>query len=181
MLALPLKDAFEQFANETGRQLHLEIEPGTFLVANAGSIVCEVQDLVSTGTEGYNFIRSNTGMTEILRPSLYGAQHPIHLVPRTDRELNNEKEYVIVGHCCESGDLLSPAPDQTDVLASRELPEAQIGDYLVIAETGAYCAAMATKNYNSFPEAAEVLLQSDGNSKLIRERQTLDQIIQNEC
>lgn len=174
----PVKEAFEDFARETGRELHLEIEPGTWLVANSCSLVSTIQDLVHTGDEGFHFLKLDTGMTEILRPSLYGSQHPLILLPRkkTDRIV----PYVAVGHCCESGDLITPAPDAPDVLATRELPEAQVGDLCVIEGAGAYCAGMNAKNYNAFPEAPEVLLRQDRSLRLIRKRQTLDQILANE-
>ena len=58
--------------------------------------------------------------------------------------------------------------------------EARIGDALVIGGAGAYCSAMCCKNYNSFPEAAEVLLRKNGELRLIRKRQTLDQMLANE-
>lgn len=80
-IGAPVMGDFEAFAEETGRELKLEIEPGTFLVANAGSLVCTAQDLVSTGNGGYEFIKLDAGMTELLRPSLYGALHPIVVVP----------------------------------------------------------------------------------------------------
>ena len=117
-------------------------------------------------------------MTELLRPSLYGAQHPIITIPK-DPEVP-PTDYIVCGHCCESGDILTPAPDQPEVLQPRTLARASIGDPCVIEGAGAYCAAMPAKNYNSFPEAAEILLRQDGNLQLIRKRQTLDQILQNE-
>ncbi|MFV0445809.1 MAG: diaminopimelate decarboxylase [Planctomycetaceae bacterium] len=171
--------AFEQFAQEHGRKLHLEVEPGTMLVANAGAVVATVIDVIDTGTEGRRFIKVDSGMTEVLRPSLYGAQHPITLVPRDDRG-SVEHDYVIAGHCCESGDILTPEPGNPEGLLPRRLPEAKIGDALVIGGAGAYCAGMASKNYNSFPEAPEVLLRSDGSTQLIRRRQTLEQVLENE-
>jgi diaminopimelate decarboxylase len=97
-----VKDVFEEFATKFGRKLHLEIEPGTFLSANCCSLVCLVHDVVTTGTnEGRTFIKLNAGMTELLRPSLYGSQHPQIVVPRTPTEETGS--YVVVGHCCESG------------------------------------------------------------------------------
>ena len=68
----PVEDLFT-FEKETGRKLKLEIEPGTFLLAHACSLVSNIQDVTSTGKEGYRFLKLNSGMTEILRPSLYGA------------------------------------------------------------------------------------------------------------
>ena len=175
----PVKRAFEDFAERTGRRLSLEIEPGTFLVANAGALITTVQDVTSTGPEGHSFLKLDAGMTEILRPSLYGAQHPIVTLPREGNE-HETSAYVVAGHCCESGDILTPAPDQPDVLAPRELSVCGVGDLCVIEGVGAYCSSMSSKNYNSFPENPEVLLRTDGSTALIRKRQSLDQILENE-
>lgn len=177
----PVRDAIAQLAEETGRKLHFEIEPGTYLVANAGAILSRVQDLVNTGAAGRKFIKLDTGMTDLLRPSLYGAQHPIFLAKKSGRSVPAETEnYIVVGHCCESGDLVSCAPGEPETLSEKTFPRAEIGDFCIIGGAGAYCSAMATKNYNSFPESAEVMLGSDGSARLIRRRQTLEQIIQNE-
>lgn len=175
----PIAEEFERFAREHGRQLHMEIEPGTFLVANAGTLVATVIDVVDTGDSGYQFIKIDAGMTELLRPSLYGAQHPIAVVPAIEEE-RGQREYLVAGHCCESGDILTPAPDNPEGLETRLLTEARIGDGLVIGGSGAYCAAMPAKNYNSFPEAVELLLASDGTQHLVRRRQSLDQLLANE-
>lgn len=174
----PVRAKFEQFAAETGRQIHLEVEPGTFLVANAGAVLAKVQDVVSTGAGGYDFIKLDTGMTELLRPSIYGAQHPISILQECPSE--NTRDYVVVGHCCESGDILTPAPGDPELLATRNLPEAKIGDFCVIGGAGAYASGMTPKHYNSYPEAAEVMLESSGVPRLIRRRQKLEDIWANE-
>lgn len=177
----PVRDAIAQLAEETGRRLHFEIEPGTYLVANAGAILARVQDVVDTGAAGRKFIKLDSGMTDILRPSLYGAQHPIFLAKKPGRAVPAETEnYVVVGHCCESGDLVSCAPGEPETLAERALPRAEIGDFCIVGGAGAYCAAMSAKNYNSFPESAEAMLCENGEMRLIRRRQTLEQIVQNE-
>lgn len=172
----PVRAAFEELARETGRRIHLEIEPGTYLLANTCALVTAIQDVVST--DAYSFLKLDAGMTEILRPSLYGSQHPLIVLPRSPT--GNFLPYVAVGHCCESGDLLTPAPDRPEVLAPRELPEAAPGDLCVIEGVGAYCSAMSAKNYNSFPQAAEILLRENGELSLIRRRQTLEQMLENE-
>jgi diaminopimelate decarboxylase len=174
----PVKEKFEEFAAETGRKIRLEVEPGTFLVANACALLSKVQDVVSTGEGGYDFIKLNTGMTELLRPSIYGAQHPISLL-QADEQLA-VKPYVVVGHCCESGDILTPAPGDPELLATRELPVAKIGDYCVIDGSGAYASGMTPKHYNSYPEAAEVMLDASNTPRLIRRRQKLEDIWMNE-
>ena len=172
----PVKNELEHFFQSTGRKLHLEIEPGTFLVANAGSLLSTVQDIVSTKPLGHEFIKLDSGMTEVLRPSLYGAQHPIVVL----KDSEETSEYIIVGHCCESGDLFSCAPGEPEALKERKLKKVEIGDLVCIDGSGAYCAGMSTKNYNSFPEAPEVLITKEGQVQLIRQRQTLDQMLVNE-
>lgn len=174
----PVKEAFVNLFEKTGRKIHLEIEPGTWLVGNACSILTTVKDVVDTGENGRQFIKSDTGMTEILRPSLYAAQHPIHILK--DGEAIDSEDYIVVGHCCESGDLLTPSPDDPEKLSPRTLPKSNIGDLMVIDGTGAYCSSMTAKNYNSFPEAAEVIIRTDGDLALIRKRQKLESIWENE-
>lgn len=173
----PVKEAFEQFAAETGRQIHLEIEPGTYLVANGVAILSRIQDIVDTGADGYTFFRIDSGMTDILRPSLYGAQHPLVVVPKdAANDGAGAEDVIVVGHCCESGDILTPVPADPEALKVRSLQKASIGDYLVIEGAGAYCSSMCAKNYNSFPASAEVMLDADGTSRLIRKRQDLSAI-----
>ncbi len=149
-----LADELKNFQQDTGRKLQLELEPGSFLVVNAGILIASVDDVVDTGTNGYHFLKLNTGMNDILRPSLYGAQHPIASLSTA----SETQDYVIVGHNCESGDLLSPAPGQPEASAVRTLPGTNIGDLILIGGTGAYCAAMSAHGYNSFPNAQEVVI-----------------------
>src|SRR6266704_112093 len=148
-----VREAFVDFHRRTGRKLRLEIEPGAYLVANA-----------------------DAGMTEVTRPSLYGAQHPITVVAGG----RATARVVFVGPCCESGDVLTPAPGDPEALAPREVPRPEIGDLVVVGGAGAYCAAMCTGNYNSYPLAPEVLREPDGSLRLVRRRQTLEQMLANE-
>jgi diaminopimelate decarboxylase len=139
-----------------------------------------VDDKVDTGKEGYTFIKTDTGMSEILRPTLYGVQHVINAVAH-EGELPEEQEaVVVVGHSCESGDILTPTPGDAEGVDRISLPRLNIGDYLVIEDCGAYCASMCAVNYNSFPQAAEVLIRENGDLTLIRKRQTMEQMIMNE-
>lgn len=170
----------ENFAREHGRELALEVEPGSYIAVNCGALICTVSDVVETTSDGgYHFIKIDAGMSEIVRPSMYGGQHPIVVVPRGD-EQRGTGDYLVAGHCCESGDVLTPAPGDPEALQTRQLVEARVGDALVIEGAGAYCSGMAAKNYNAFPECAEVLIKSDGTAELIRKRQTLEQMLQNE-
>jgi diaminopimelate decarboxylase len=164
------------FRDRYGRALHLEIEPGTYLVANAGAVVATCVDVVDTGSTGYLFAKLDAGMTEVTRPSLYGAQHPI-VVLAEDRP---PAEVLFVGPCCESGDLLTPARGDPEALGPRRVPRPAIGDLVVIGGAGAYCAAQSIINYNSFPQAPEVMREPDGTLRLLRRRQTLEQMYANE-
>lgn len=145
------RSSLANFTEATGRKIKLEIEPGTFLVAHAGTLVARVDDIVDTGKEGYAFIRLNTGMNDFLRSSLYGAQHKIEVI----NEAIETKSYVVVGHNCESGDILTPAKGDPESIEPRELKVAKIGDEVRIYDMGAYCASMRARGYNSFPIATE--------------------------
>jgi len=182
----PVTEAFKTFAEENdGRELKLEIEPGTYLVAMAGALVSSVQDKVATtGEGGHVFLKMDAGMTDVLRPSLYGAIHPITILPGSgdSADVGDETEsVVVVGHCCESGDLMTPKEGEPEAIGERELRKASIGDIIVMDGSGAYCAGMSTKNYNSFPEAPEVLVDDKGEVHLIRARQPVEAIWANEC
>ncbi len=171
-----VRGELEAFRRRDGRALGLEVEPGTFLVANAGAIVAACMDVVDTGSEGYVFAKLDAGMPELMRPSLYGAQHPIDVLA----EGREQTAVVFVGPCCESGDILTPAPGDPEALAPRWVPRPRIGDLVVIGGAGAYCAAMATINYNSYPQAPEVMLEADGSLVLLRRRQEPEQVWANE-
>merc|ERR1712127_162 len=103
----PVADVFKTFAAENdGRELKLEIEPGTYLVAMAGALVSTVQDkVITTGEDGHVFLKMDAGMTDVLRPSLYGAIHPLTIFPGSgvSSDVGEDTESaVVVGHCCES-------------------------------------------------------------------------------
>jgi len=172
-----VRGELEAFRERDGRALSLEIEPGTYLVAQAGVVVATCVDVVDTGKDGYLFAKLDTGMTEVTRPSLYGAQHPVDVVGGAGRE---PAAVVFVGPCCESGDVLTPAPGDPETLGPRWLPRPRIGDLVLVGGAGAYCSAMSTINYNSYPQAPEVMLEPDGRLTLLRQRQTFEQMLANE-
>jgi len=142
------------YEQRTTRKIQLEIEPGTWLVAHAGTLIAEVVDIVDTGADGHTFLRINTGMNDIIRPSMYGAQHKIEIV----NTATEKQEYVVVGHNCETGDILTTATGDPESIAPRLLNKANIGDAIKIYDTGAYCASFAAHGYNSFPNAKEIFV-----------------------
>lgn len=162
-----------EFYNITGRKLHLEIEPGGFLVANSGSLITTVIDKVSTGKTGYEFVKIDSGMTEIMRPILYGAQHPLIVVNNSAKT----GQFVVAGHCCESGDILTPYPDDPEAISTRLLNVPEIGDPLVIEAAGAYSAYLSAQNYNSFLLRPEVLLRENGELVEIARRETMQEML----
>ena len=169
----PVKQAFEEFAAETGRRLHLEIEPGTYLAANSCLLLARISDIVDTGMHGYRFLKLDASMTELLRPMMYGDRHPIRLLGKADRATT---PYVVVGTCCESGDLFTPRQGNPEQIDTVLLPEAERGDYVAVMGVGAYGSAMCAKNYNSRPACAEAMIRSDGSHRLITRAEKLEEV-----
>lgn len=173
----PVKEAFEEFAAETGRRLRLEIEPGTYLAANSCLLLARVSDVVDTGPEGYRFLKLDASMTELLRPMIYGDRHPIRLLGKGDAATI---PYVVVGTCCESGDIFTPAQGDPEQIGTVLLPKAAWGDCVAVMGAGAYGTAMSAKNYNSRPACAEAMILSDGSHRLITRAQEPEEIWERE-
>jgi diaminopimelate decarboxylase len=137
-------------------------------------LITTIQDITDTGEQGYTFLKVDGGMTEVMRPSLYGAQHPLVVVNNLPEE---HIKYVVVGHCCESGDLLTPYPNDPEAISERLLQKAEIEDLLVVEGVGAYCAYMSVQNYNSFPLRPEVMRRVGGELVEICRRETLSEML----
>ncbi len=169
-------EKFEEFYKKTWRKIHLEVEPWKYLVINSCSVIAKVADIVDTGKTWYEFVRINSWMTDMPRVSMYWVQEPIYI-------LNDEiekKEYVMIGHCCESWDIITCKLYDQETIETRLLNKANIWDLVVIDWTWAYNSSMSMKNYNSFPESAELLLRKDGSIVEIRKREALEEIWRNE-
>jgi diaminopimelate decarboxylase len=182
------REMIETFYRKTGRKLVMTVEPGTFLMANAGFLVTTVIDKKQTGSHGFKFLIVNGGMETNARPLFYGSRHPFYLISSDSALLSAEHDLsrlsdisdrrVIVGKCCESGD--SQCLDALGSITPRMMADAQVGDYVIIGGAGAYCSAMSPHNYNSYNQAAEVLLRTTGELQVIRKQQTLEQMVENE-
>jgi len=178
------KTRIEDFYRRTGRKLWMEIEPGTYIVANSGYAVTRVIDMKNTTRS--NFIIIDGGMEINSRPLLYGSRHPVYVVSGDGTAVKSSEfndvsggySAVVAGKCCESGDCQTLAPEGHSV--PRAMAEPAVGDLIVIGGTGAYCSSMAPFNYNSHTQAPEVLRTADGDLRLIRKKQTLDQLLENE-
>lgn len=170
-----LSESFEEFSRAYGREIQLQVEPGRFIVAECGHLIAEVQTVKST--PDYEFIIVNTGLNHNPRPAMYGSYHPIRFVSRDGREMKGEREYVVAGYLCESGDVFTVRADGT--LAPRSFPEVRLGDLMVMGHVGAYSHAMKN-DYNSMNLPASILIPSEGEPRVIERRGTLDDIIRRE-
>ncbi len=162
--------ARREIAQRQGHPVHLEIEPGRFLVAEAGVLLAEVR---ATKTMGRNFFALvDAGFNDLMRPSMYGSHHGISVLAH-DGIARTPRATVVAGPLCESGDVFTQG--EGGVVLTRELPEAQVGDLLIFHDTGAYGASMSS-NYNSRPLIPEVLVDG-GQARLIRRRQTVQELL----
>jgi len=158
-----------------GHPIRLEIEPGRFLVAEAGYLITEIRAVKQQGN--FTFYLVDAGFNNLARPILYGAYHPISICPADGEDVNRpEIEAIVGGPLCESGDIFTQ--QEGGLVTPRWLPKAQVGDWLIIERAGAYGFVMGS-NYNSKPLAAEVLIH-EGQARLIRRRQTFDDMIREE-
>ena len=143
--------------------LTLIMEPGRFIVGNAAVLLARV--LYRKRSGGTDYVVADAGMTELLRPSHYGAFHRVQAVRRRDAK----RRVDVVGPVCESGDFLA---------LDRELDDLQPGDYLAVCDVGAYGYAMAS-NYNSRLRPAEVLVDGD-RFAVITARETYEDLVRRE-
>lgn len=164
--------ARERIAAHLGHRVKLEIEPGRFLVAESGVLVSQVRAVKEMGSR--HFVLVDAGFSDLMRPSMYGSYHHISLLPVDGRALGDATvESVVAGPLCESGDVFTQL--EGGKVETRALPAAQVGDYLVFHDTGAYGASMSS-NYNSRPLIPEVLFEN-GAPREIRRAQTIQELL----
>ena len=158
-----LSKRFLEFCKLYGRDLTLAFEPGKFLVSEAGFFLVKVN--VVKQTTSTVFAGIDSGFNHLIRPMFYGATHFIENISNPE---GKKRFYSVVGYICE-----------TDTFASnRQIAEISEGDILCFRNAGAYCYTMAS-NYNSRPRPAEVLW-IDGQAKLIRKAETLEDLLRNQ-
>lgn len=147
------------------KKYRIIFEPGRFVSANSGILVGRV--LFIKQTKMKNFAICDSGMGDLIRPTLYGAYHEVY--PLMRREKSSKWMYDIVGPICESGDFLAK---------DRHIQALHAGDYLAFMTAGAYGFVMAS-NYNSRPLCAEVLVKGN-RFEIVRKRQKLQDLIAGE-
>ena len=141
--------------------LHLLLEPGRFLVAQAGALLTTVINVKKNGDK--TFVITDAGMNDLIRPALYQANHEIVPVRQPSSPATTLVD--IVGPVCESGDFFA---------RDRDLPNAKPGDLLAILDAGAYGMSLSS-NYNTRPRPAEVLANG-AEHRLIRRRETVKEL-----
>ncbi len=162
-LGKKLGDTFNQFCIDYGKELEIWFEPGKFIVSEAGLLL--VRTNVIKTTPATVFAGVDSGMNHLLRPMMYDAYHEIINLSNPE---GTGRVYTVVGYICE-----------TDTFGfDRKISEIREGDILAIKNAGAYGFSMAS-NYNSRPKPAEVLI-IEGKTKLIRKRETIDDLLRNQ-
>lgn len=145
--------------------LRILLEPGRFMVGNAGVLLTQVLYEKRGTVKRFKII--DAGMNDLIRPALYEGHHDI--VPVLEKEGNIKQLVDVVGPICESGDFFAQA---------REIPAVEEGEYLAVMSAGAYAFTMAS-NYNSRPLPAEILIKGS-EAIVIRQRQTYEDLISGE-
>jgi diaminopimelate decarboxylase len=143
--------------------LQLIMEPGRFIVGNAGVLLTRV--LYRKHSGGKEYVITDAGMTELLRPSHYGAFHRIEAVHAADERVHAD----VVGPVCESGDFLA---------LDRDMQNVRPGELLAVFDVGAYGFVMAS-NYNSRPRGAEILVEGD-RFAIVTARENYETLVQQE-
>jgi diaminopimelate decarboxylase len=145
-----------------GFEVRLLLEPGRFLIAQAGALLAKVLYVKRNGSK--TFVITDAGMNDLIRPALYQAYHEI--LPVVHNPLAKPDIVDVVGPVCETGDFFA---------RDRQMPEVKEGDLVAILDAGAYGMSLSS-NYNSRPRPAEVLVEGKG-ARLIRRRETIRDLV----
>jgi diaminopimelate decarboxylase len=159
-----------KFSTDYGKELQFMIEPGRYIPAESGVLLGTVHAVKNNGF--IKFAGTDLGFSVLPRPMLYDSWHDIEVYRRDDGPLFREGQLDlinIVGNMCESGDYIA---------RERMLPPLAEGDVLGVLDTGAYCYAMSSI-CNQRQRPAEILIREDSSVKLIRRRDTYEDMIQN--
>lgn len=161
-----LTEVIESWMDKYGTRIRIKMEPGRYVVAECGALLGTVHTVKYNGNKKY--IGTDIGFNVLVRPAMYDSHHDIEFY-RNDSILKSDitAAATVVGNICETGDILAK---------DRELPEACEGDLIGIMDAGAYGYSMAS-NYNNRLRPAEILIGLDGSPRLIRRRDTFDDLM----
>jgi diaminopimelate decarboxylase len=153
--------------NDYGKEIEFKIEPGRYIVAESSILLGKV-NAVKTNYK-IRYVGTDLGFNVLLRPAMYDSHHDVEIYRTNGTPSLKEESVRIVGNICETGDIIAK---------DRILPEIFEKDILGVLDSGAYGYSMSS-NYNNRLRPAEVLIQSDGTSRLIRRRDTLEDLVRN--
>jgi diaminopimelate decarboxylase len=162
-----LTEVINTWVKDYGKEIEIKIEPGRYIVAESSILLGRVY---ATKTN-YNvkYIGTDLGFNVLVRPVMYDSHHDIEIYRATGTPSLKEETVNIVGNICETGDIIAKA---------RKLPEIIENDVLGVLDSGAYGYSMSS-NYNSRLRPAEVLIEAGGNPRLIRRRDSLEDLVRN--
>lgn len=166
-LGTKLDEVLHSFAADYGKKIQFQIEPGRYIPCESGIVLGTVTSLKSNG--GIHYMGTDIGFNVLQRPIMYGSHHDIELYSQDSLPSHTLTPFTVVGNICESGDILAK---------DRVLPTPHIGDLIGIMDAGAYGFCMSS-SYNQRPRCAEVLIESTGAIRLIRKRETFEDLIRN--
>jgi diaminopimelate decarboxylase len=151
-------------AKYPGKDPDIVVEPGRYISAECGILLGTVHSVKEN--YGVTYVGTDIGFNVLMRPVLYDSWHDIRVF-RTGTACADFRRVTVTGNICESGDILA---------RDRELPLPQIGDIIGVENAGAYGYSMAS-NYNSRLRPAEALIALNGEDRLIRRRDTYDELL----
>jgi len=160
-----LDKVLHDFAKEYGSEVTFKIEPGRYVVAESSVLLGSVHSIKENF--GITYVGCDIGFNVLKRPVMYDSHHDIEIYRRDNVPSLNSHPVTVVGNICESGDIIAK---------DRLLPQILIDDVLGILDAGAYGYCMAS-NYNNRLRPAEVMIGLDGNPKLIRRRDTFEDLV----
>ncbi|MCT4596988.1 MAG: diaminopimelate decarboxylase [Vallitalea sp.] len=155
------------WTNKYGKKVTFKIEPGRYIAAECGVLLGTVHSIKEN--YGMKYIGTDLGFNVLKRPVMYDSHHDVEIFRESDIPSTKSEVVNIVGNICESGDIIA---------RERELPEIFEDDIINVLDAGAYGYCMAS-NYNNRLRPAEVLITSSGEAKLIRRRDTLEDLVRN--
>lgn len=160
-----LEPILDAFVEKYGKAPLFKSEPGRYCVAEGSVILGRVHAVKQNA--GVKYAGTDIGMNVLVRPSMYDSWHDVEIL-RNGKVVERKElqEITVVGNICESGDIIAK---------NRQLPEMKVGDLACVLDTGAYGYSMCS-TYNSRPRPAEVLIGKDGSVKVIRRKETLEDL-----
>ncbi len=165
LMGLKLTEIISDWTRDYGKEIIFKIEPGRYVAAESAILL----GTVNAVKMNYNikYVGTDLGFNVLIRPVMYDSHHDIEIYRKTDKPSEKKEQVRIVGNICETGDIIAK---------DRMLPEIFEEDIIGILDAGAYGYVMSS-NYNNRLRPAEVLIDQNGNDRLIRRRETLEDLL----